>query len=91
MLTIVRQLNPKLAKPVLHITLSLSKGESLATHILAEIAEECARDLGFSNNQYIAVLHEDTDHPHIHILANRIGYDEKTASDSNSYKKIAKL
>lgn len=87
----VRQLNAKLAKPVLHITLSLSKGESLPTHKLAEMAEDCARDLGFSNNQFVAVLHKDMAHPHIHIVANRIGYGGKTVSDSKSYQKIAKL
>ena len=87
----VRELNTRLAKPVLHITLSLSKGESLPTYKLAEMAEECARDLGFSNNQFVAVLHKDTAHPHIHIVANRIGYHGKTVSDSNSYQKIAKL
>lgn len=87
----VRQLNTKLAKPVLHITLSLSRGESLQTYKLTEMAEECARDFGFSNNQYVAVLHKDTEHPHIHIVANRIGYEGKTVSDSNNYQKIAKL
>jgi Relaxase/Mobilisation nuclease domain len=87
----VRQLNSKLSKPVLHITLSLGKGESLPTNKLAEMARDCAQDLGFSNNQFVVVLHKDTVHPHIHIVANRIGYDGKTVSDSNNYQKIAKL
>jgi hypothetical protein len=39
----------------------------------------------------VAVLHKDTEHPHIHIVANRIGYDGKTLSDSHNYQKIAKL
>lgn len=87
----VRQLNPRLSKPVLHITLSLAKGENLPGYKLAAIAEDCARDLGFQNNQFVAVLHKDTDHPHIHIIANRVGYDGKTVSDSNNFQKIAKL
>ena len=57
---------------------------------LAEMARDCADDLGFSNNQFVAVLHK-AEHPHIHIIANRIGYDGKTVSDSNKYRKIAKL
>ena len=80
----VRRLNPKLSKPVLHITLSLGKGESLPMHKLAEMAQDCAHDLGFENNQYVAVFHKDTEHPHIHIVANRVGYDGKTVSDSNN-------
>ncbi len=87
----VRRLNPKLAKPVLHVTLSLGKGENLPTHKLAEMAQDCAHDLGFENNQYVAVFHKDTEHPHIHIVANRVGYDGKTVSDSNNYQKIARL
>jgi len=47
----VRQLNPRLSKPVLHITLSLSQGENLPAYKLAEMARDCAQDLGFSNNQ----------------------------------------
>lgn len=55
------------------------------------MALDCANDIGFSNNQFVAVLHKDTDNQHIHIIANRIGYDGKTVSDSNNYQNIAKL
>ncbi|MBC7508138.1 MAG: relaxase/mobilization nuclease domain-containing protein [Ferruginibacter sp.] len=86
----VRKLNPKLASPVLHITLSLSPGESLPKNKLMEMCEDCAKDMGFDKNQYIAVIHKDTGHQHLHIIANRVGFDRKTVSDSNSYQKIAK-
>ncbi len=54
-----------------------------------EMTHQCARDMGFENNQYVAIHHRDTNHQHLHIVANRVGYDKKTLSDSNSYKKIA--
>ena len=85
----VRLLNQKVSKPVLHITLSLAPGERLGRDKLAEIIEECAKDFGFAANQYVAVGHRDTDHQHLHIVANRIGLDGRTVSDSNSYKKMA--
>ena len=85
----VRLLNQKVAKPVLHITLSLAPGEQLGKDQLMEIAGVCATDLGFQKNQYIAVLHRDTGQQHLHIVANRIGLDGRTVSDSNSYKKMA--
>ncbi len=85
----VRNLNPKLSKPVMHITLSLAPGENLSKDKLMEMSQACAKDMGFENNQYVAILHRDTSHQHIHIVANRIGYDRRTVSDSNSYKKIA--
>ena len=54
-----------------------------------QMAEDCAKEMGFAGNQYLAVLHKDTNHQHLHIVANRIGFDKRTVSDSNSYQKIA--
>ena len=85
----VRLLNQKVTKPVLHVTLSLAPGEQLGKDKLMEIIEGCAKDMGFENNQFIAVVHRDTDNQHIHIVANRIGFDGHTVSDGNSYKKVA--
>ena len=85
----VRQLNSKLAKPVLHITLSLVPGEELTKEKLMEMVQDCAKDMGFENNQYVAIHHKDTSHQHLHIVANRIGFDKRTVSDSNNFQKIA--
>ena len=85
----VRQLNPKLSKPVLHITLSLVPGEELPKNKLIEMCQDCATDIGFENNQYVAIHHKDTSHQHLHIVANRIGFDKRTVSDSNNFQKIA--
>lgn len=85
----VQKLNPKLAKPVMHITLSFSIGENIIREALLSMIEDCAKDLGFRSNQYIAISHNDTAHQHIHIVANRIGFDGKTVKDSNNYQKIA--
>lgn len=85
----VRRLNPNLASPVLHITLSLAPGENLPKNKLMEMCEDCAQDMGFEKNQYIAIHHKDTNHQHLHIVANRVGFDRKTVSDRNNYQKIA--
>src|SRR6266498_4870922 len=81
----VRQLNLKLSKPVLHITLSLAPEEKLSKAILTDMVEDCAKQLGFEKNQYIAIHHNDTDQLHIHIVANRVGFDGKTVKDSHNY------
>jgi hypothetical protein len=88
--TEVRQLNPKLSKPVMHVTLSLAPGEHLPKNKLMEMCQDCARDLGFDNNQFVAIHHNDTRHQHVHIVVNRIGFDKWTVSDSQNYQKIAK-
>lgn len=50
-----------------------------------------AEEFGFDQNQFVVITHSDTLHEHIHIVANRVGYDGKTASDSNSYKRMAQF
>jgi len=85
----VRKLNTKQSKPVMHITLSFALGERLSKQELTEISSHCAEDLGFDENQFIAVEHNDTEHQHFHIVINRINFEGKTLPDSNSYKKVS--
>jgi hypothetical protein len=85
----VRQLNFKLSKPVMHITLSMAPGEKLAKAQLMELVKDCSRELGFQDNQFVAIAHRDTNHQHLHIVANRVGFDKRTVSDRNNYQKIA--
>lgn len=85
----VRNLNPKLGKSVMHVTLSLAPGEQLGREKLAGLVEDCARELGFEKNQFIAIAHNDTHHQHLHIVINRVGFDGKTVKDNNNYQKMA--
>jgi len=87
----VSKLNSKVSKPVFHISVSFAHGDAgkLNAQDKAEMAEKLAKDFGFYNNQYVVIAHRDTGHEHLHVVANRIGYDGKTASDSNSYKRMA--
>ena len=89
----VRLLNRKLAKPVFHATLSFAHADSrkLGDQDKADIAAELAKAFRFEDNQYVVVAHNDTRHEHLHVVVNRIGYDGKTASDSNSYKRMAEF
>lgn len=87
----VAKLSKRVEKPVLHLSLRLAPGETLSREQLTEVGRECAKEFGIADNQYICVLHKDTNEQHIHIVANRVGYSGKTASDSNSYKRMAAL
>src|SRR5688572_9748454 len=44
-----------------------------------------------SINQYMMFRHHDADHPHLHILVNRIGFDGTVVSDSNDYARSEKV
>jgi len=85
----VRQLNQRVSKPVMHFSISFAPEENIPREKLLDMTKECALKFGFENNQYLSVYHKDTNHQHLHIVANRIGLDGKTVSDSQSYKKIA--
>ncbi|HEY9256511.1 relaxase/mobilization nuclease domain-containing protein [Chitinophaga sp.] len=87
----VAKLSKRVEKPVLHLSLRLAPGESLSNDKLMEIGRECAKEFGIADNQYICVLHKDTNEQHIHIAANRVGFNGKVASDSSSYKRMAAL
>ena len=85
----VRYLNPKLSKPVLHASLSFAHSDQLSNQDKIDIGKQMAKDFGFENNQYVVIEHSDRQHQHLHIVANRVGYDAKTVSDSNNYKRMA--
>jgi Relaxase/Mobilisation nuclease domain. len=87
----VVNLNQHVKKPLFHFSLRPAPGDHISRQQLIEFGHECAKEFGFADNQYLTVLHKDTDPPHIHIVANRIGFDGKCASDSNSYKRMAAL
>ena len=73
----------------MHITLSLTPEEKVSKATLTDIVEDCVKQLGFERNQYIGVHHNDTRHQHIHIVANRVGFDGKTVQDNQNYQRIA--
>ncbi|HEY8660247.1 MAG TPA: relaxase/mobilization nuclease domain-containing protein [Hanamia sp.] len=87
----VSKLNPKVSKPVFHATISFAYADAnkLNYQDKADIAAGLAKDFGFSDNQYVVISHGDTQHEHLHVVANRIDYNGRTASDSNSYKRMA--
>lgn len=73
-------------KPVFHAMLSLRPGESLTASQWRSAVQKYMRDLGFDeNNQFVAVMHQDKDHQHVHIVANRIRLNEEfgMVKDSN--------
>ena len=52
-----------------------------------QLCQDCAKDMGFENNQYVAIYHKDTNYQHLHIIANKIGLDKRAVSDSKISKK----
>jgi hypothetical protein len=85
----IRSLRPNLSRYVYHTSLNFRKEEQsqLSKAKLLAISRDYLEAMGFSNNQYLIFLHHDADHPHLHLLVNRICFDGSIVSDSNNFKK----
>ena len=78
-------MNPDLKKPVGHIALSYSAVDApkLTDEKMVQLAQEYMREMKITDTQYIIVRHQDREHPHVHIVFNRIDNNGKTISDRN--------
>lgn len=71
----LRRLRPGPVKPVMHHTLSFADGEDPGNGKIAQIAESYIRRMGLESHQWVAVVHRDKAHVHVHLAVNRIGLD----------------
>jgi hypothetical protein len=78
------QMKP-ISRPVAHISLNFSAQdrEKLTNAAMAGIAIEYMKKMGYENTQFIIVKHNDREHPHVHLIINRIDNDGKRISDQN--------
>lgn len=72
---ICRRLRPRVQSPVMHHTLSFTDGEDPGDQALAKIAESYIQKMELEGHQWVCVVHRDKPHVHIHLAANRIGFD----------------
>lgn len=85
---VLRRLNPKLGKAVAHFSLSPAPGDPELTEAQWQaIAERFTSEMGFGSAPWLAVIHRDTDHTHMHLMACRIDASGKTVSDANDYRR----
>ncbi len=86
-------LNPNLSRCVGHIPLAFSPddNERMTDHFMERLAKEYMKLMGIENTQYIIVRHNNTSHPHCHIVFNRIDNDGKTITDRNDQYRNEKV
>ncbi|KAA6312155.1 hypothetical protein EZS27_036864, partial [termite gut metagenome] len=86
-------MNPKVSKPVCHISLDFSAQdkEKLSNAKMVQIAKEYMVKMGMTDTQYIIGRHYDKEHPHIHIIINRIDNNGKTITDKNDRYRSEKI
>lgn len=83
----VKVLRPNLQKYFYHTSINFPPGENLSSEKMKQIGLDYLESNGFTQHQFIMFRHYDADHPHLHILVNRIGYDGKVLRDSNDYQR----
>jgi len=90
-IAIVKVLRPNLQKFFYHTSINFPPAENLSNEVMKQIAHDYLEQNGFTQHQFILFRHYDADHPHLHILVNRIGYDGKVLSDSNDFARSEKV
>ena len=82
-------LNGKVKNTVGHISLSFSAedGDRIRDDdgLMLKIAHDYMKLMGIENTQFIIARHTDRDHPHCHIVYNRVDNDGCTISDKVKY------
>lgn len=76
----------------LHLAISFHKEDRLNQEILREVAQKVLDALGYSGHQCVAALHLDTDHPHLHLVVNKIHPEtHKMVEHWRAFDKAAKV
>ena len=86
-------MNDKVKNKVCHVSLNFSaeNKDILTNEMMLRIAHEYMQRMGFKNTQYVIVRHHDRDHPHLHIVINRVDNEGKTISDKNDRDRGKKI
>src|SRR6478672_2015708 len=58
----------KVSYNTVHLSLNFAPGENLDNETLQRIAWDYMSRIGFGNQPYLVYRHDDTNHPHIHIV-----------------------
>jgi hypothetical protein len=66
-----------------HISLNFSPGDSVDTEKMQLIAREYMQQLGFEKQPYLVYRHNDTAHPHLHIVTTPVKANGRTINLHN--------
>lgn len=87
-------LNDKVKNIVGHTSLNFSPEDNERLkhddELMLQIAHDYMKLTSIKNTQYIIARHIDREHPHCHIVFNRVDNDSKTISDKNDFRRNEK-
>lgn len=87
------ELNGRVSKSVYHISLSFSAKdkELLSNELMTDIAKQYMSQMNIIDTQFLIARHFDKEHPHIHLIINRVDYQGKTISERNDRIRSEKI
>ena len=74
-------------KPVIHISLNPHPDDKLTDKELTEMAHEYMQRMGYGEQPYIIVKHEDIDRHHLHIISVRVDEQGKRINSDFTHKR----
>ena len=81
----------KLAKPVLQYSLSWAQDETPTRQEMSRTVDGSLEALRLEGHEALIVAHEDTRHPHVHVIANRVDPETgKAAKLGNSKLRLSR-
>lgn len=88
---IIQDLNKRAIKKTFSLVLSpeINDGKRISDETLRSITHDFLKELGIDplEQQYIAFVHTEKEHKHIHIIANRVDFTGKLLSDHHIGKR----
>jgi len=87
------ELNSRVTKPVGHISLDFSVQDKskLSNEFMIKVADDYLVKMGIVNTQFVIARHYDKEHPHIHVVFNRVNNEGKTISSKNDHYRSEKI
>ena len=80
-----------LEKPVCHYSLSWGKDEKPNLQAMGRAVTESLEKMGLADRQAVMIAHRDTEHPHVHVVVNRVSVEDgRAAKLGNSYLKLSR-
>ncbi len=84
----------KIKSPVFHVSLSFSANDKgkLDNERMLKITQDYIKKMGYDRQPYIVYRHNDTAHPHVHILTSRVDVEtQKKLPHSFEHRKSKKI
>ena len=84
---------PDKENPAGHISISFDNADAprLTDEFMVQLAKEYMDGMGIRNTQYLVVRHLETEHPHFHIVYNRVNMSGKSVNERNNFKRSDKV